>query len=319
MEFLTFEELQAQIQQLYHDGEYASALELATYESKSFPEQAHLLSYWRISLAARLGEQALALALLRQVLDNGFWYGETLLRKSPALSSLQGLPEFEDLLLQNAALQAAEPVFPLLILRSQGRCEAGGLPCPVLIALHENGSNAQDSVVFWRPAALAGWLVAVPQSTQAMWKRAYTWDDREAAQREILKHYNELLEKYNIDPRNVVLAGHGMGGETAIGLALSGVGEACGFLAIDPEGPLMSEPEAWLTLVKDRQAGELRGYILFGEEDEALTPENIEILVETMTANGIPCEIEAVPHAGHDFAPEFEDALLRGLEFITQA
>jgi predicted esterase len=321
MEVKTFNELQSQIQALYQDGDYASALDLATRQFESFPEQAHLLYYWRFSMLARLGETDQAIDLLREVLGTGFWYGEVLLRKSPALQPLQGLPEFERLVDLNRRLREADEArsFPLIVLRSQGRCQAGDPPCPVMLALHANASMAQESVDFWRPAASAGWLVAVPQSSQPMWKGAYVWDDRQITEQEIKKRYAGLKGKYATDPQQVVLAGHSSGGEAAIWLALSGAIPASGFVVFGPAGPLMDEPESWERLIRDHHNPGLRGYMIVGEEDSAISLDNVEILVDMLNEGGIACELEVVPHAGHDYAPEYESSLLRGLEFISQA
>ena len=71
-------------------------------------------------------------------------------------------------------------------------------------------------------------------------------------------------------------------------------------------------------MIEGNKNPRLRGYVILGEEDESVSQEHIELLVEQLNRNGIFCDLEMVPHAGHDFAPEFESSLLRGLEFITQ-
>lgn len=318
MEFLTFEELQTRIQELYSETEFKAALDLATQQTERFPEHAHHLYYWRIVMAARIGDTEQALQLLEEILATGFWYGEVLLRRSPSLKGLQGMPAFERLVQRNRQLQEAEQEhsFPLITLRSQGQCAAGGDPCPMMLALHANASNARETVEFWRPAASAGWLVAVPQSTQAMWKDAYVWDNRETAEREIKKHYASLLDQYAVDPDRCILAGHSMGGETAIWLALTGRIPARAFIAFAPGGPLVDDLESWVPLIQENENFGLRGYIIMGDEDNSIPQDNVEQIVEMLNRGGIPCELERVPHAGHDFDPAFEFSLLRALEFV---
>ena len=63
---------------------------------------------------------------------------------------------------------------------------------------------------FWKPAASAGWLVGIPQSSQAMWKDAYVWNDLDIARAEIEQHFN-LLGDSMPWTRRTVLAGHSMG------------------------------------------------------------------------------------------------------------
>jgi len=149
-----------------------------------------------------------------------------------------------------------------------------------------------------------------------MWKDAYVWDDRQAAEAEIQKHFADLTEKYAADPQRVVLVGHSMGGEMAIWLAIRGSIPNRGFVAFGPTGPFMAEPESWEKLVLEQPGTGLRGYFIVGEEDTSVSLEAVQMLVDILNEAGILCELELVPHAGHEFAPEFESSLLRALEFI---
>ncbi len=318
--FATFEELQDRLQDLYQQGLYAEALELATLYNDRFPDDRSLLNYWRTTMAARAGNLTLAISLLREILETGFWYAEVLLRKSPSFQPLQGRPEFEELVALNRQLQTKEQqqLFPLLTLRAQGQCQSIHSPCPLMIALHSNTSTAQATVNFWRVAALHGWLVAVPQSSQAMWKGAYSWNDRQIAEEEVHKHYTNLTEQYAIDLRRTVLAGHSMGGEVAIWLALTGAIPAQGFIAFGPGGPFMDKLENWDELLRERAARPLRGYLIMGQQDTTIPQDNLRAFSKLLNDKGIPCQVEEVPGTGHDFVPEFEASLLRGLAFIEQ-
>ncbi len=320
MHYDSFEDFQNKIQASFAAGEFGAALELATAARQDFPEHSHLIDYWRMAMAARTGDNQQAIRILEQVLQTGFWYGESLLRGSPSLMSLQGMPDFEELVDRNNRLREVdhEALYPLLILRSQGRCQGDGPPCPLMIALHANAGTAKDSVEFWQPAAQAGWLVAAPQSNQAMWKGAYVWDDREFAEAQIKKQFVTLQNTYTVDPQAIVLAGHSQGGETAAWLAITGAIPAKGFLVFGPSGPFSDDLQAWLPLIDQAGWSGLRGYVIVGEEDESLHLNNLRSWVEMLNNGGIPTELEQVPHAGREYAPEYESSLLRGLEFLQQ-
>jgi dienelactone hydrolase len=317
-DFPTFHLLHARIQALYADGDYGAALELATEGSANFPEQFPLLYYWQICMAARTGQPELALSRLDELLERNFWYSETLLRKSPSLLPFQGQVEFEKRVQRCQKLQDQEEArqYPLLVLRSNGRCAAGEAPCPLLIALHANASTAQASVEFWQAAAAAGWLVAIPQSTQAMWKGAYVWDDRALTEQELVRHFHSLLDRYAIDPERVVIAGHSMGGEMAVWLAVKNILPVQGFIAVGPGGPLMDEVENWTAVLKLDPNQVLRGYLIFGQEDDTINQENIHTLAKILNQAGIDTELEEIPGASHDFAEEYADSLLRGLDYL---
>ncbi|HWQ83443.1 MAG TPA: dienelactone hydrolase family protein, partial [Anaerolineales bacterium] len=179
-----------------------------------------------------------------------------------------------------------------------------------------NGGTVQDSLGFWKTAAAEGWITAAPQSSQAMWRGAYVWDDRGYARDELQRHYTSLIQKYAIDPQRVILAGHSLGGETAMWLALNAELPVQGFIAFGPSGPLTEDPEKWHDLLYQSAGLGLRGYIIFGEEDESIPQENIRLLVDLLNETGTPTDLETVPHAGHDYDPAYDDCLLRALEFI---
>ncbi len=320
MNLTNFDTLLNEIQQLYQNGEYARALSLAAESAPKFPEHGAMLYYWRISLLARLGDIPGALQHLDEALGSGFWYGEVLLRRSPAWKPLQGLPEFERLVERNHALQAAEQavLFPLLTLRPQGECGSNDLPCPLLIGLHGNTSTAQSELDYWKEAAGSGWLVAAPQSSQAVWKQAYVWDDLEITRAEILHHLASLKRQYAVDPSHMVIAGHSMGGEAAIWLALTGAVEVRGFIAVAPGGPFLDEPGSWLPFIEQAKGRGLSGYFIAGEKDTKTSLKNVRILMDMLTEAGIPSNLELIHGAGRDYAPEFASAVLRGLGFILE-
>lgn len=315
----TFEELYARLRQLYHEEQYAAALELAEAGLRQFPLERTFLDYWRITLAAKSGDAAAAKAFFAEALDQGSWFSDVLLMRSAALAGLQDDPEFAALIARDLELAESDQArqFPLYMLRPEGKCQSGGPACPLLIGLHASGGTAQTSLDFWKPAASLGWLVAAPQSSQALMKGAYVWDNREVAEKEIRKDYETLTESYSINPWQTVLAGHSLGGETAIWLTLRGALENSYFLAIGPTGPLMDDPGAWKNLLQERPLNGLRGYILQGELDEAVSAESIAALVETLNLAGVETELEIVPGVEHDFQPGYEEAIRRGLNFLV--
>ncbi len=313
-----FDTLYSQLQELYQDEEYLAALDLATQGVADFPSQRTVLDYWRMTLSARTGDPAAALRILGAALDSGCWYSELLLRRSPSLKPLQGSPEFEALLARNqqVAEQDQQTHFPLFTIRPQGKCQSGGPPCPLLIGLHTNGGDVRSSLDFWKPAALNGWFVAAPQSSQAIWKGAFVWDDRQIAVAEIQKHFATLSERYAIDPQRTILAGHSLGGELALYMAIIGSIGAPRFLAIGPAGPFMDDLELWEPLLHENPLPDLRGVIITGELDSTINHTNIANLVELLNQVGVPTRLQTIPGAANDYTPAFDQAILKALKFL---
>jgi predicted esterase len=320
MNDLTFSEFQTQLYQLYQKGEYAQALDLVTRAASQFPTEGARTYYWRICMASLVNETVLAFQLLQEALEAGFWYAEAQLREDPDLQPLQGLPQFERLVEVCRKRQAeaqAQAVPALLALQSEGGCQAGLQPCPLLLALHGNYSTAEKSVGFWRSAVSKGWLLALPQSSQAGRSDGYVWNDRDWAVREMQEHVVALCEQYAVDPHRVVVAGFSLGGELAIWLALSGTIEARGFIAMGPGGPYMREPDNWVPLIEASQGRGLRGYLVVGELD-VFCYEGTLALAALLKSRDIPCKLEVHPNLGHDFPSDFQQSLPRALEFVLQ-
>jgi pimeloyl-ACP methyl ester carboxylesterase len=316
---LTFKELYSRLEEFFRAGDLSSALDLATEGRELFPEHGTILDYWRFSLLARTNSAEESLDVLQSAIDSGSWYSDIILRRSSSLQALQGDPRFEDLIIKNheAAEHDQASQYPFYTMHPRGKCQSGEVACPLLIGLHTNGGSAQDSIDFWKPAAELGWLVAVPQSSQALMKGAYVWDDRQIAEREIHKDFDTLTEHYSVNPWQTVLAGHGLGGETAIWLALKGSLEVKSFLAIGPAGPMLDQTDGWEKLmIKDRQF-ELRGYIIADDMDNLIQIDQITLLVEALNQTGIETELEIISGADHEFEPAYEAAIKRGLNFLT--
>jgi A/B hydrolase-like, N-terminal domain len=319
MEYSHFADLQKRLQELYQKKQFTLALQLATRQFDAFPQEDALLYYWRITMAAHSGDVPESLRLFSEALDKGVWYNEALLRKNPSLESMQGEPDFERLVKRNRMLMQAEQQvsYPLLTIRPEGCCQQGDAPCPLLLALHANRSNPQDSIGFWKPAANAGWLVAAPQSSQVVWKGAYVWDDRQIAENDIRKTYSLIRSGYSIDVNYTVLAGHSTGGEIAMWLALKSAVESAGFIAINPDGPYFHDLNSWEPLIRENLNGRLRGYIIIGENDSEIPRNSIRNLVDMFSSAGIPCQLEIIPDTGHYYVPQFDLGLVRALDFLT--
>src|SRR5205814_1015368 len=132
---------------------------------------------------------------------------QRVLRDSPSWQPLQGLPAFEQLATVCRERERAAAVGPLLFTEPPAEGCYSAAPCPLLIALHGNGANARVTLPGWRPVVAAGWLLAVPQSSQIGAYDAYLWDDQATALRELADHYATLTAQQAVDHERVVVAG----------------------------------------------------------------------------------------------------------------
>jgi len=307
----TWDAVQREFWQLYQSGAYGEALDLVVRNEALFPRRSRFFN-WKMCMAARAGDVPLALQTFQELVDAGLWFGRASLREDEALEPLQGLPEFERLAAiceQRFAAAAAQAAPQLLTVEP----EHAAPPYPLLLALHGNSSNLEESERYWRSAAERGWLVALPQSSQAMGEQRYGWNDHSWAVREIKQHAAAILAGYPIDQSRRVVAGFSMGGGLAAWLALSGELDVCGFIGA---GPFLANVDSVRPLIEGPRARPLRTYLIASQRDEYCYM-IAQQLATLLPPHGIPCQLELHPDLGHAFPPEFERSLIKGLDFIN--
>src|SRR5207253_4467279 len=77
---------------------------------------------------------------------------------------------------------------------------------PLLVALHGNNSTMADTVAQWSSPASAGWVVAVPQSSEiGVSPGAFIWNETERAVREVTAHISEIAKGTRLDPDRLVM------------------------------------------------------------------------------------------------------------------
>lgn len=317
---LTFEEFNKKIQQHFAEENYTEGLSLASKHLPDFPESFALINYWRICMAARLGEPALANKILESTLASGLWYAGVLLRQSPALESMQGEPEFERLADISQKLQAADGMqTPMLVTRPENACGPEDPGCPTLVFLHDDMDSAQNSLKHLGLLSSHGWVVAAPQSSQSMYTGAYMWVDAATTQNEVAGHLEKLSQRYHLNPKQQVFSGLGKGAELALEIALSGELPAIGFILLSPSGPKMENPTEWLALI-DKAAGRtLSGVVVVGQEDSNTPHENTRSLVKMLNEHKISTKLVALDGLAENFSPDIEQEFRQALDYLAGA
>ena len=317
MSEITFPELAQKIQQHFEQQTYAEGLSLASEHFTRFPEEFPTINYWRICLAARMEKFGLANKFLETTLASGIWFADFLLRQSPSLVAIQGEPEFERLNQISAQMRAADGAeVPLLVARPENACAPGDDGCPAVVFLHSNMDTAQNNLQQWAHLSAKDWLVAIPQSSQALWTGAYNWVDHETTKEEMDDHYQRLTSQYSLDEENLIWGGFSMGAEMALTLVLNGDFPARGFVLLGPGGPKMDEISQWGSLVDNAAGKDLRGVIWMGEDDQTIQQQNVRALAERLDAGGIPTQLETFPGLAHAYPEDFEAVAARALEFL---
>ena len=290
-----------------------AAYDLLTEAAPHFPKQAGLIYNWRYCAAARMNQTDLALQLIQEALDLGFWSSAAYLTSDDDLKSLQDLPEFKRLVeINEKKYQAAQANSKPMALALPFP-PTTGQPLPLLLSLHGNAGNAEESAPHWQSAVALGWYTVLLQSSQIFAPEAYVWNDLESGAREIKAHYQDLIASTTLEPGLTVVGGFSKGGEMAIWLALKEIIPLAGFIAVNPGGPYIEDASLFLPLLENcNSLSQLRAWLIAGENDRNLP--NIKALHEMLSSHGLNCQLIIAPEIGHAFPEDFDQTLAQALQ-----
>ena len=304
------QEVEQQFHHLVQSCAYAEALDLVTREAHIFSEHAQkVVYYWRMTMACRLNEKALALQLLKEAVQAGYWYAG--LETDPDFQLLRGDAEFEHLAklgIERRAQAIANAIPVMKTLLPDPRFS----PYPLLLALHGSNANIEVQVKHWESAVQHGWMVALPQSSQMFAPGTYTWNDWEWAQQEVCQRYTSLCNEYPVDLERVVLAGFSQGGGLALWLVLSGTIKAQGLVLV---GPFLDEITSIVPFLEKHVPDGLRVYLVAGQRDRYCHG-IAQQLATLLPKYGIVCKLEDYPDLDHSFPKDFEKKLPEALSFV---
>ncbi|MHA2139016.1 MAG: alpha/beta hydrolase [Candidatus Hodarchaeales archaeon] len=302
---LRYRELQRKSTELYYAEKYQEAMNIDKDLVKEFPELKTAIYYSLIATASKMKDYELTCNFLKEVLDEGGWYSELILRESPALIPLQGLPKFEDLV-------------KLSVSRSEQPSKSNNItvipdntdpPYPLMLSLHGGGGFIEDEYEVWKSIGTQGYLLGIPRSTNLYWSgmdNAY-WPDYQSSVKEIHKYMGEINRNNIIDPDRRFIGGFSQGGDVALQMALTGDISVCSFVIVAPGGGILDEPDKWQSLIDDMKNNELRGMIIRGTEDLTIPRDKLKDLVVMLNNGGVSCEFIEYPNLGHWYPPDLVD------------
>jgi predicted esterase len=310
MQSMTFREFTDQMVVFYNERKFEDALRLIEEQREFFPEQATRTTFWRMCLLSLAGRSQDVLSVFQQGLDSGQWWSRELFA-DPDLAAVRDLPEFQRLAaIAEERYQEERTRIP--------RDQAVLLPdppasgnYPLLIALHGRNGNKESHLEFWEVARRRGWLVVSPQSTQPLFPGAYCWDNLAQGVSDVLYSYEQVLQGYEIDPQQLIVAGFSQGSGLALYTALSGNIPARGFIGI---ASWWADPKSLRP--QTEEAKRLRGYFITGEKDHTL--DTAKEIQSTLKENNIPFAEESHADLAHEFPSDFEPSFDKAIKFILE-
>jgi dienelactone hydrolase len=305
MEQMTFREVTDRLIALYGEKKFEEALVMIEEHLDAFPEQKSRMVFWRMCLLSLSNHPEETISTFRQGLDAGLWWQPELFA-DPDLNSVRDLPEFQRLM---AVSQEKYEVARTHIEREyailQPEPPASGR-YPLLITLHGRNGNKDVDLGQWEVARQRGWLVLSCQSTQPVFEGAYHWDNPATGLSDLLFYYEQVSQKYPIDPQRVVIAGFSQGSGMAIYAARSGRLPVRGFIGIG----------TWWADANELASGreDVRGYFVTGEKDHTL--DRAREIQNALTTSGVQFSEEVHPDLGHAFSTDFASSFEKAIAFI---
>jgi predicted esterase len=181
------------------------------------------------------------------------------------------------------------------------------------VAMADFFERADREKHHWKSARDLGWLVALAQSSQVGSLDSYVWDDLDLAYREISQHFNALQEKYTLDPGRIMLGGFSQGSAIALLSVLRGDLPATSFIAVAPGR--MADMADFPALASSARGRGLHGVIVAGGKDPRF--EIFTQISETLSAYGIPCQLESRAGLRHAYPSDFQEILEKTLSSVS--
>ncbi|MHA1968883.1 MAG: alpha/beta hydrolase [Candidatus Hodarchaeales archaeon] len=231
---LRYRALQRESTELYYAEKYQEAINIDKNLVIEFPELKTVTYYSMIATASKMKDYELSCKLIKEILDGGGWYSELILRQSPSLSPLQGIPEFEDLvkISVNRSKQPSENTNITVIPDNIDP------PYPFVLSLHGGGGFVEDEHQSWKQIVDQGYLLGIPRSTNLYWSgidSAY-WPDYKSSLEFIQSYIDSINGDKIIDTNRFFLGGFSQGGGVAVQIALTGDIPVRGFVVVAPGG-----------------------------------------------------------------------------------
>lgn len=236
------------------------------------------------------------------IVEKGFWYQYNYLIEDEDLKSLNKYKEFGELLdiCKKRESEAKRDEKPALKIIMPNKIDEK-YKHPLIIALHGDQENIEITEDYWSSCVDKNFILALPQSSQIQFSEGYEWKDIEKGARELKEHYENILERYNIDSDNIIIGGFSAGGRVALYSILKDIIQVKGFILV---APWLPEIDKWAPLLdKIREKG-IKGYIVCGDKDDDCY-ECTRKFTDLLSSKKISYELKIFKGLDHDYPDNF--------------
>jgi len=310
-EFGSYKEMREYLGELYNQKKYAEAAALLESVLDRFPDNVMENTCNLATMRILLGDAEKAMQALEEGLRRGIFYGIWEF-EGKLWEPLKKIERFEAFRKENLA--RIDDVQKRTSIKIEVETPQGYDPSrtyPLFIALHGGGESLADFKPNWTsPRLRSEFITAYVQSSQVASMRGFHWQDEALTRRDVEAAYKQILEKYPVDTRRVLIGGFSSGGYGSMIIAFHGALPVRGFVALCPEVPRTIRDEDILS-AKTRA---LRGTLLTTEMDNRV--EQQRELAARWERFGLATEFHITPNIGHWYPKDFEQLLDRAIGHI---
>lgn len=301
--------------ELYLKENYLEAYNFITQNSSKVKGNVAQIYNFRYCFACKAGLYELAMEIMKEaIVKKEYWYSYEYLIEDDDLKPLRKFSEFYELAnickeREHDAKINSKPIIKILTPKNITDNKKN----PLLIALHGNEENILITEDYWSPCVMNNYILALPQSSQIGFSDGYFWEDIEKGSKELMKHYDEILRKYDVDLDNVIIGGFSAGARVLLHSILNDGIKVKGFILVSPWLPEIDELERSLDKLK---INGIKAYVICGDKDEDCI-ENSKKLAGMLNKKNISNVFKIVKNLNHDYPDNFDDYLNVALDFIT--
>ncbi|KAA0742860.1 DUF3089 domain-containing protein [Bacillus sp. AY3-1] len=302
-----FVALQNELFRLFGKGEFDAIYRCIDEAEREFPERIDKTSFWKACAYSVEGKGEEAIAILNGAMQKGIWWNPHTLMYDEDLKVLQDKADFK------VIVKKCEEIFkkqqltadPKLFTYGNEKAKAS------LFSLHWRGSNIDDFAPYWcEEEILHEYILGFSQSSQIHGMKSYSWDNHEIAIKDVMKTFNDFVNKYNLE--DIIIAGASQGGNIAIELALKNMLATQKFIAVIPA---IRDVKAIESIVVSNDITNVEGCIVTGDKD--LFYENTLQLMSMFEEYNVNCKLIVREGLGHLFPADFTQILKNIMEEWT--
>lgn len=280
---------------LYKEERYQESIDLLNRHGRSVDGNMAQIYNFLYAMTAKGGQPNLAMAILQEAIDEGYWYSPEYLRSDDDLVPLRRLGAFDDIV--EICAQREKEAQANAAPRLKAISQSGDA---LLVALHGDQENIDIAEPYWRPAT-DGSIVALVQSSTESFSDAYVWDDVDRGAAELERHLSSLRERFNVPPERTVLAGFSAGCGVILQAVLNGKVKAASLLLVAPWLPQLDEWAVRLGMLKGMTVR-----IVVGDRDDDCLKGSMR-LDSLLDSVGVEHELRVIKGLDHDYPDDILD------------